>query len=209
MRNGPTTFRPNEPVREMAKHMRERGGRTVLVTTSDGRLVGLLYREDAERLVDEQVGGGDESGIDHRRSYPEEHTSQQPPPEAPPCQGNEYPGSLDPHAAHDQSLAPPAVAQGAGNYLQCPPHRRVDGLDDADAFHAEAEGREEQREHSPTHTVVEVVDQACLRARKQVAVSYRRPQHNVPKSQGVGFGRVGLHFEPDVLAGVPHQEFRD
>jgi predicted transcriptional regulator len=55
MRNGPTTSRPNEPVVKMAKRMRERGARTVLVTTSDGRLVGLLYREDAERLSGEQV----------------------------------------------------------------------------------------------------------------------------------------------------------
>ncbi len=51
MRNGPTTFRPNEPVVKMARRMRERGARTVLVTTSDGRLVGLLYREDAELMV--------------------------------------------------------------------------------------------------------------------------------------------------------------
>ncbi len=56
MRNGPATFRPNEPVVKMAKRMRERGARTVLVTTSDGRLVGLLYREDAEHLAGEQVG---------------------------------------------------------------------------------------------------------------------------------------------------------
>ncbi len=56
MRNGPTTSRPNEPVEKMAKHMRERGARTMLVTTSDGRLVGLLYRDDAERLADAQVG---------------------------------------------------------------------------------------------------------------------------------------------------------
>ena len=51
MRNGPTTFRPNVAVGKMAKRMRERGAPTVLVTTSDGRLVGLLYREDAERLA--------------------------------------------------------------------------------------------------------------------------------------------------------------
>ena len=51
MRNGPTTFRPNEPVVKMAKRMGERGARTVLVTSSDGRLVGLLYREDAELMV--------------------------------------------------------------------------------------------------------------------------------------------------------------
>ena len=51
MRSGPTTFRPDVPVGKMAKRMRERGARTVLVTTSDGRLVGLLYRDDAERLA--------------------------------------------------------------------------------------------------------------------------------------------------------------
>jgi hypothetical protein len=38
----------------MAERMRERGARTVLVTTSDGRLFGLLYRDDAERLTGEQ-----------------------------------------------------------------------------------------------------------------------------------------------------------
>jgi predicted transcriptional regulator len=54
MRSGPTTFRPDVPVGKMAERMRERGARTVLVTTSDGRLVGLLYRDDAERLAGEQ-----------------------------------------------------------------------------------------------------------------------------------------------------------
>jgi CBS domain-containing protein len=39
----------------MAKRMRERGVPAVLVTTSDGRLVGLLYREDAELLSAEQA----------------------------------------------------------------------------------------------------------------------------------------------------------
>jgi CBS domain-containing protein len=48
MRNGPATFRANEPVRETAERMRDCGASAVLVTTSDGRLVGLLYREDAE-----------------------------------------------------------------------------------------------------------------------------------------------------------------
>ena len=54
MRSGPTTFRPDVPVGKLAKRMRERGAHTVLVTTSDGRLVGLLYRDDAERLAGEQ-----------------------------------------------------------------------------------------------------------------------------------------------------------
>lgn len=56
MRPGPATFRPNVPVGEMAERMRERGAPTILVTTPDGRLTGLLYREDAERLAGEGSG---------------------------------------------------------------------------------------------------------------------------------------------------------
>ena len=52
MRPGPTTFRPNVPVKEMAERMRERGARSILVTTSDGKLIGLLRREDAEQVAD-------------------------------------------------------------------------------------------------------------------------------------------------------------
>jgi Mg/Co/Ni transporter MgtE len=51
MRNGPATFRPNESVEKMLKGMQARGASAVLVTTSDGRLVGLLYRKDAEHLA--------------------------------------------------------------------------------------------------------------------------------------------------------------
>jgi CBS domain-containing protein len=51
MRNGPATFRPNEPVEKMLKGMHARGASAVLVTTPDGRLVGLLYREDVEQLA--------------------------------------------------------------------------------------------------------------------------------------------------------------
>ena len=42
MRNGPTTFRPNEPVEKLAERMRDRGASAVLVTTPYARLVGLL-----------------------------------------------------------------------------------------------------------------------------------------------------------------------
>jgi CBS domain-containing protein len=55
MRNGPATFRPNEPVEKTLKGMRARGASAVLVTTSDGRLVGLMYREEAERLAGVQT----------------------------------------------------------------------------------------------------------------------------------------------------------
>ena len=52
MGNGPATLRPNEPVGKIAKRMRERRASSVLVTSSDGRLVGLLYRNDVERVAD-------------------------------------------------------------------------------------------------------------------------------------------------------------
>ena len=55
MRNGPATFRPNEPVGKMVQRMQDREATAVLVTTSDGRLVGLLYREDAEQLAGVQT----------------------------------------------------------------------------------------------------------------------------------------------------------
>ena len=44
-------FRPNKPVEKMLKGMQARGASAVLVTTSDGGLVGLLYRKDVEQLV--------------------------------------------------------------------------------------------------------------------------------------------------------------
>ncbi len=55
MRDGPATFRPDAPASKMARRMSERGASAVVVTTSDGRLVGLLYRKDAERLADERA----------------------------------------------------------------------------------------------------------------------------------------------------------
>jgi Mg/Co/Ni transporter MgtE len=51
MRNGPATFRPDEPLEKMAKSMQDRGASAILVTTPDGTLVGLLSREEAERLA--------------------------------------------------------------------------------------------------------------------------------------------------------------
>jgi len=53
MRPGPSTFRPNVPIEEMAGFMGEHQLHSAPVTTSDGRLVGLLLREDAERAAHE------------------------------------------------------------------------------------------------------------------------------------------------------------
>jgi CBS domain-containing protein len=57
MRSGPTTYRPNVPAGEAGARMRERQVDALLVTTPDSVLVGLLWREDAER-ADAAAGGG-------------------------------------------------------------------------------------------------------------------------------------------------------
>src|SRR5207237_10028994 len=51
MRPGPSTFRPNVPIHEMANFMIEHDLESAPVTTSDVRLAGLLRRADAAKLV--------------------------------------------------------------------------------------------------------------------------------------------------------------
>ncbi len=55
MRSGPTTVRPDVPSEKMVERMRKRSTASVLVTTPDGELVGLMCRSDAEHLADEQA----------------------------------------------------------------------------------------------------------------------------------------------------------
>jgi CBS domain-containing protein len=70
MRPGPSTFRPHVPIQEMAEFMTEHGVPNAPVTTLEGRLVGLLLRDDAvsearriheamHHHEDHQEGGGD------------------------------------------------------------------------------------------------------------------------------------------------------
>jgi CBS domain-containing protein len=47
MRPGPSTFRPYVPIKEMADYMVEHSLECSPVTTSDGKLVGLIMRSDA------------------------------------------------------------------------------------------------------------------------------------------------------------------
>jgi CBS domain-containing protein len=49
MRPGPSTYRPHVPIAEMAHVMTEHDLASSPITTSDGRLLGLLLREDAVR----------------------------------------------------------------------------------------------------------------------------------------------------------------
>jgi Mg/Co/Ni transporter MgtE len=62
MRPGPSTFRPHVPIGEMAHYMTGHDLESSPITTSDGRLVGVLRVEDAARVAHEQHGdpGGEE-----------------------------------------------------------------------------------------------------------------------------------------------------
>jgi Mg/Co/Ni transporter MgtE len=53
MRPGPSTFRPHVLVQEMAEYMSRHELASSPITRSDGTLVGLLLREDAERIARE------------------------------------------------------------------------------------------------------------------------------------------------------------
>jgi len=52
MRPGPSTFRPFVSAEEMAHYMVEHDLQSAPVTTSDGRLVGVLLREDVLRATE-------------------------------------------------------------------------------------------------------------------------------------------------------------
>jgi CBS domain-containing protein len=54
MRPGPSTFRPYVSIKEMAETMTKHMLDSSPITTSDGRLVGLLLQQDATRVAGEQ-----------------------------------------------------------------------------------------------------------------------------------------------------------
>jgi len=51
MRPGPSTFRPNVPIEQMAEHMIEHDLESAPITTPEGRLLGLLRRQDAAKVA--------------------------------------------------------------------------------------------------------------------------------------------------------------
>ena len=48
MESGPATIRPDTGLAEFTEHMRTRKVGSIVVTTSTGQLIGVLYRKDAE-----------------------------------------------------------------------------------------------------------------------------------------------------------------
>ncbi len=53
MEAGPASVRPDEDLVDLAGRLRENDVATILVTTPEGRLIGMLCREDAERRLAE------------------------------------------------------------------------------------------------------------------------------------------------------------
>ena len=51
MELGPTTVRRNEPLAPLLNRMKKRGTRTIVVTDLRGKLLGILYRDDAEQTL--------------------------------------------------------------------------------------------------------------------------------------------------------------
>jgi CBS domain-containing protein len=51
MESGPTTIRPNTSLEVITTRMRERKVGSIVVSDADGRLIGILYRNDAERRL--------------------------------------------------------------------------------------------------------------------------------------------------------------
>jgi predicted transcriptional regulator len=56
MRPGPSTFRPYVSAKEMADFMTSHQLECSPITTSDGKLVGLLYQSDAVAAAKDQGG---------------------------------------------------------------------------------------------------------------------------------------------------------
>ena len=61
MENGPTTFRPDNKAQALVDRMRRRNVENTLITRSDGALIGMFYRAEAEaRLTLAQQPDGHE-----------------------------------------------------------------------------------------------------------------------------------------------------
>ena len=60
MSEGPGTVRPDVPLQRIVARLRERNLQSVVVTTSDGGLVGVLRREEAEAALAQPESRADE-----------------------------------------------------------------------------------------------------------------------------------------------------
>ena len=57
IKEGPTTIRADAALKEITERMRKRGVGSILVTDPEGRLLGILSRNSAERVLLERPHG--------------------------------------------------------------------------------------------------------------------------------------------------------
>lgn len=57
MEEGPTTIRADEELAKLVERMQRRKVGSIVVTDPDGRLIGILYRADAESVLAGRQGG--------------------------------------------------------------------------------------------------------------------------------------------------------
>jgi len=62
MRAAPVTIRPHVPVEDAAEQLRRQNADHLIVTSSEGRLIGLLSRADAERTDRREARAGARNG---------------------------------------------------------------------------------------------------------------------------------------------------
>jgi CBS domain-containing protein len=61
MKPGPVTYRAHTPVADLAHVMADRGIASLPVTTSDGALIGVVLRQDVERIHADAAGDAESS----------------------------------------------------------------------------------------------------------------------------------------------------
>jgi CBS domain-containing protein len=57
MESGPTTIRPDEPLESLVPRLQRRQVRAIVVTFPNGQLIGVLFRDEAERRLAELAAG--------------------------------------------------------------------------------------------------------------------------------------------------------
>src|SRR5205085_5848201 len=99
-------------------------------------------------------------------------------------------------------LSSPSVTQWTGRHLQNAPGRWIDDFENTNPFNAEAECGKEQRKDSPTHTVIEIIDETGLRCGKQIPIAKRCEGKDIPEAYARSGLLGALDFESDMIPRV-------
>ncbi len=59
MQNGPSTFRPDVPLQELVGWMQKHRSDSVILTSQDGRLIGVVFRKTAEERLKQETEAGE------------------------------------------------------------------------------------------------------------------------------------------------------